>query len=294
MVEAVPVAVVTGASSGIGLESARALVSEGWRVIGVGRDPGRCAAADAELKAIAKGGEATMLQADLSLMAEVSRLVEEVAALTDRIDVLINNAGGMVKTLELTKEGLETCFAGNHLGPFLLTNRLLPLLRRAAKARPAGSVRIINTSSDGSEMIPGLNFDDLQNLENYSPGAAYCSAKLANVMFARGLALKLATAGILAFSVHPGTVASNFIAHVPESARQHMESLDAISPTQGADTLIWLATTDPGGLNNGGYYAKRTLRTPNPQAQDEEAIHRLWTQSEQLVSATGAGFLPWS
>ena len=294
MVEEVRVAVVTGASSGIGLGIARALASEGWRVIGVGRDPGRCAAAEAELTAVARGDDVTILQGDLSLMAEVSQLVEQIAALTDRIDVLFNNAGGMVKTLEMTTEGLETCFAGNHLGPFLLTNRLLPLLRRAANARQARSVRIINTSSDGNEMIPGLNFEDLQNLENFSPGAAYCSAKLANVMFARGLALKLASDGILAFSVHPGPVASNFIAQVPDSTRQHMETLDTISPAQGADTLVWLATADAGELSSGGYYAERALRKPNPHAEDEAAIDRLWTQSENLVSTTGAVLLQWN
>lgn len=294
MAETGRVAVITGASSGIGLAAAAALAGEGWRVIAIGRDPGRCAAAQASLGAIDGGGEATVLQGDLSVMAEVLRLVEEIAALTDRVDLLVNNAGGMVRSLEMTAEGLESCFAGNHLGPFLLTNRLLPLLRRAAKARPGGNVRIINTSSDGSEMIPGLNFDDLQNLKHFSPGAAYCSAKLANVMFARGLAAKLAGNGILAFSYHPGTVASNFVAHVPDQARAHMETLETISTDQGADTLLWLATADAGELGNGGYYYERALRKPNPQAEDQGAVDRLWTQSEQLLGATGAGLLPWT
>lgn len=294
MTESQRVAVITGASSGIGLEAARALATAGWRVIASGRDPGRCAAAEAELRAAAGADNITMLQADLSLMAGAAQLANAIADLTDRVDLLINNAGGMARALQITPEGLEANFAGNHLGPFLLTNRLLPLLRRAAADAPAGSVRIINTSSDGSEMIPGLNFGDLQNLEQFDSGAAYCSGKLANVMFARGLASRLADDGILALSFHPGTVATNFISHVPDSARQYMETLDNITPAQGADTLVWLATADADELVNGGYYYQRALRQPNPQAEDEAALDQLWEESEELVAEAGQEVLPWT
>lgn len=287
MTEERRLAVVTGGSSGIGMETAKALAGMGWDIIAVGRNAARSKAAEAEIRNSARGGDVTMLQADLALMRDTALLAEKIAAQTDRIDVLVNNAGGMATALEMTPEGLESCFAGNHLGPFLLTHRLLPLLRHRAAHLPTGSVRIINTSSDGSEMIPGLNFGDLQNLENYSPGAAYCSAKLANVLFGRGLALRLAKDGIFAFSVHPGTVASNFINHVPDSTRQHIESLESISPAEGADTLVWLATAEAAGLSSGGYYAMRTLRKVNPQAEDETAIDRLWKESEQLINTTG-------
>src|SRR5690625_6882674 len=103
-----------------------------------------------------------MIVADLALMADAARVADEVARVTDRVDVLINNAGGMATEKVITTEGLEENFAGNHLGPFLLTNRLLPLLRRAAADGP---VRIINTASDASEMIHGLNLDELEDLE---------------------------------------------------------------------------------------------------------------------------------
>jgi NAD(P)-dependent dehydrogenase (short-subunit alcohol dehydrogenase family) len=276
------VAVVTGASSGVGLAAAKALAAQGFRVIAVGRDAGRSAAAEAEIRTASSTGAVTVLRADLALMRDAAELAGQIAALTDRVDVLINNAGGMVKDKVITAEGLESCFAGNHLGPFLLTLRLLPLLRHAAA--DAGEARIINTSSDGSEMIPGLNMADVQNLDNYTVGAAYCSGKLANVMFARALAQRFGSEGISAFSVHPGTVASNFVEHVPDSTRKYMETLEAITPVQGADTLVWLATAGAGELSNGGYYYLRALRTPNPQVDDAAAVDWLWNESERLVA----------
>ena len=145
-----------------------------------------------------------MIRADLSLLADAARVAREITALTDRIHVLINNAGGMAKAEVITPEGYEGNFVGNHLGPFLLTTRLLPLLRRAAANAPPGSVRIINTSSDASEMIEGLDWSDLQTQNNFNAGLAYCRSKLANVLFARGLAQRLAADGIVAHAMHPG------------------------------------------------------------------------------------------
>src|SRR5690242_3805587 len=120
------VAVVTGASSGIGKTTAKALAAQGWRVIGVGRDPRRSAAAEAEIRAASTGAAVDMIRADLSRMAQARRAAADVAALTDRIDVLVNNAGGMCKGQVMTEEGLEENFASNHLGPFLFTRELLP------------------------------------------------------------------------------------------------------------------------------------------------------------------------
>lgn len=279
------VAVVTGASSGIGKETAKALAAQGFRVFATGRDPGRCAAAEAEMRAT--GGDVTMLRADLSLLGEVDRLADEIAALTDRVDVLVNNAGSMVAEQVMTSEGYEANFAANFIGPFVLTARLLPLLRRAAADSAPGSVRIVNTASDGSEMIPTLNLADMQNLGNWSPGAAYCSGKLANVVHARALAGKLAGEGIIAHSVHPGTVESNFFSHTPQSVRDAYGDAPKLTEAEGADTLIWLASAEEPGQCSGLYWHQRALRKPNPVVEDEGFVAAFWDAAEKLAGRAG-------
>ncbi len=281
------VAVVTGASSGIGKAAAEALAAQGFRVIGQGRDPGRCAAAEADIRKASATGEVTMLRADLSLMADTARLADEIAALTDRIDILVNNAGGMAAELVITAEGNDANFAGNHLGPFLLTNRLLALLRKAAQASPAGSVRIVNTSSDGSEMIDGIDLSDLQRLGDWSPGYGYCASKLANVAHARALAGQVAGDGIVAHSAHPGTADSNFFSYMSAETKAYTDALDKITNEEGADTLVWLATADEPGQCSGLYWHKREVREPHRLVEDADFVDGLWRASEEAISKSG-------
>ena len=278
------VAVVTGASSGIGKQVAKALVARGWRVIGTGRDPARIAQAEAELSAAASegGGTITMLRADLSLLAEARHTAHAIAELTDRLDLLVNNAGGMPSEQVMTSEGLEASFAGNHLGPFVLTTALLPLLRRAAQGQPAGSVRILNTSSDASEMIPAMNLADMQNLGNWSSGAAYCTGKLANVLFARALNDRLAPDGIVAHAVHPGAVDSNFFSYGSADMQERTRNLAKFTEAEGADTLVWLVDA-PEGAEGGRYWYQRQPREPNPVVNDPAVVARFWDESAALV-----------
>jgi NAD(P)-dependent dehydrogenase (short-subunit alcohol dehydrogenase family) len=145
-------------------------------------------------------------------------------------------------------------------------------------------VRIINTSSDASEMIQGLPWDDLQMRDNYNPGAAYCHGKLANVLFARGLAKRLADDGIVAHAMHPGTVDSNFITHADERTQARIRTFQAQTPAQGADTLIWLATAEEPGKSSGGYFYQRRPRVPNPVVDDDAYVARLWEESEKLIA----------
>lgn len=281
------VAVVTGASSGIGKEVAKALAAQGWRIIGTGRDAERMAGAEAEIRAASSTGAVEMLRADLSLLADAAQLASDIAERTDRLDLLINNAGGMCSEKVMTAEGYEANFAANHLGPFLLTQRLLPLLRRTAAGVPAGTVRILNTASDASEMIPGINLDDLQSLENFSPGLAYCTGKLANVLFARELAERLEAEGIVAHSVHPGAVDSNFFTHAPADTQERVRDIPKFTEAEGADTLIWLATDPAGASSSGSYWFQRELRAANPVVEDAVVRERFWQESEALVARSG-------
>lgn len=279
------VAVITGASSGIGKEAAKALVQQGWRVIGLGRDAERCAAAEKEIRATNPSAQFEMLRVDLSSMADTARMAGEIFARTARIDALLNNAGGMAKELVITPEGNEALFAGNHLGHFLLTDCLLPLLKMTAKNAAPGSVRIINVSSDAHTYTKGLD-GDIQMLDNYIPAAAYCRVKLANVLFTRQLGKRIADAAIVVHCMHPGLVASNFVTHADPQSQASIRSRSdsAITPQEGADTLIWLATAEEPGKSTGGYFVERAETAPSAAAQDAALAERLWKESEELIA----------
>ena len=281
-----PVAVITGASSGIGFEAARQLASQGWKIIGVGRNPERCRRAEQALQSTSVQGDISMLVGDLSSLQDTNRLADEIIGLTDRVDVLANNAGGMASEKVITPEGYEASFVANHLSGFLLILRLHK--RLAETAAKTGVARVINTSSDGSEMIPTLNLDDMQTFENYSNGLAYCSGKLANVLVAKAIADRFAHDGIVGHAFHPGTVDSNFFSHTDQSVRDAYRDAPKISLADGADTLVWLATQDNATCRNGGYFYQRKPREPNAVVNDADFIERFWHESERLVSP----FLP--
>ena len=124
-------------------------------------------------------------------------------------------------------------------------------------------------------------------LDNYDAGQAYCRSKLANALFARGLAKRLAGDGIVAHSMHPGVVDTGFITHADESTQAHIRTIPALTPEQGADTLIWLATAEEPGQSSGGYFYKRKPRAPNPLVDDDACVERLWEESDKLVVKAG-------
>lgn len=282
------VAVVTGASSGIGKAAAKALVAQGWHVIAHGRDPERTAAAEADMRAAAApGAKLDMIRADLALLGDTARMAKEIGRLTNKVHALLNNAGGVRSELVITPEGNEATFAGNHLGHFLLTNRLLPLLRAAAATSQPGTVRILSVSSTGHTSSPGIDWDDLQQTREWASGKSYCLAKLYNILFTRELAKRLAADGIVANSMHPGVIASNFVNHAEPGMKSYMETLNLLPPEAGADTLVWLATAPEAGKVTGGYFHKRAALSPASAALDDKAAARLWQESEALVARAG-------
>jgi NAD(P)-dependent dehydrogenase (short-subunit alcohol dehydrogenase family) len=280
-------AVITGASSGIGLVAAKSLAAQRWHVIALGRDPARSALARSQIAATAAPGvNVDLIRGDLSLMSEAVRVSDEIAARTNRIDVLLNNAGGTSARQSITSEGNEATFASNHLGHFLLTNRLLPLLKSAAGASSPGDTRIINVSSAAHAVSQGLKWDDLQMLEGFVPIRAYCNAKLANILFTRALAKRLAGTGIVAHAVHPGAVNSNFYSYADDATQRYAQTQSLISVEEGADTLVWLATASEPGKTSGGYFCERKEIPTSVAARDDEAAEKLWSESEKLVAAS--------
>jgi NAD(P)-dependent dehydrogenase (short-subunit alcohol dehydrogenase family) len=281
-----PTAVVTGASSGIGRSTARKLVERGWQVLGVGRDPRHCAEAERELAAAGEGGLG-MVRGDFTLMAEVKRVADTIGGRIPRLDVLVNNAGGVRDRRIVTAEGTEATFAANHLAPFLLTRELMPLLRTSTAALPPGSVRVIAVSSSAHRMSGGLRWDDLQSLRGFHPTAAYGQAKLANILFTRELARRAAPDGIVAQAMHPGRVATNFASYGDTAMREHMAAADTVPPDEPAETLVWLATEPEGGRGGGRYFHQKAEEAPAEAARDDAAATRLWTESEKLLAELG-------
>jgi retinol dehydrogenase-12 len=270
------VCVVTGATSGIGQATAAALARRGAQVVLVGRDRGRAEAAAAEVAA--GGGPAPRLEiADLSSMGQVRALADRLGGL-DRIDVLVNNAGLMAGQRRVTADGYDEVFAVNHLAPFLLTNLLLGQLTAA------GPARVITVSSD-AHAAGRLDLDDLQLEHGWEGWRAYAASKLANILFTRELARRLAGSAVTANCAHPGLVRTRFGREVrgPMRVGVTLARPFMLSPQRGARTIVYLATSPEVAGATGGYYVKSRLREPSPAARDDAAARRLWQVSEELT-----------
>ena len=270
-------AVVTGATSGIGEVVARELARRGARVLVVGRSAERTQAALAGLTPPPSGSHASYL-ADLSSLAQMKRLAAEVAAAEPVIDILINNAGGILPDRVVTADGLEGTFALNHMSYFVVT---LGLLDRV-KAAPQG--RVISTSSRLHESAT-LDFSDLQLARKYDAYTAYGRSKLCNILFARALARRLAGTAVTSNAVHPGFVATR----LGDNDRSVMGKLFswakviALSPQNGALTTLHAATSEEGGRLTGAYFVKSRPVQPSRAAQNDADGERLWAISAELA-----------
>lgn len=269
---------VTGATAGIGRETALGLAKLGAHVILVGRNPEKTQRVCDELKAASGHQHIDFLLADLSLLSEVRKVAAEFLARFGTLHVLINNVGAINLKREVTQEGFELTFAMNHLGLFLLTELLLPALQKAAPAR------IINLSSD-AHRTTGLDFDDLQAERGYSSFKVYSRSKLMNVLFTRELAHRVAPMRITANAVHPGMVASDFINKPGTLGRiaNAFVGVFGLTPEAGARTSVFVASSPQVEGMTGRYFVKSKSVTPSRKARDEAAAKRLWDISERLT-----------
>ena len=280
------VALVTGASSGIGKATASAFARLGWHVIGTGRTPARCEEAEAEIRAVAApGARIDFLRGDFCEMAGVVRIARETEGLTDRINVLINNAGGVRDQRYLSSDGIEATMAANHFAAFLLTRELMPLLRAAATN--SGGARVLAVASSAHEMCEGMRFGDLNWDADYAASAIYCQAKLANILFTRELNRRVEPDGIVAQAMHPGLVKSNFFNHGDEFMQQYGESKDGFTPEHSAETLVWMATAAETGAPGARYFHDQKECEAKPQATDDAAASRLWAETEAILQRLG-------
>jgi len=271
---------VTGATSGIGRVTALALATQGAELVVAGRDRQK---AEETIRWISSetGNEAVQyLLADFSDLGQVRELARTFKNRYSRLDVLVNNAGAFFNSRRETPHGVEMTFLVNHLAPFVLTNLLLDTIQESAPAR------IVNVSSDAHK-YDSMNFDDLGFEHGYFGMRGYARSKLANVLFTNELARRLAGSGVTVNAAHPGHVATdiwktNFPVIGP--VLKWAMGLFALTPEQGADTIIYLASSPEVEGTTGTYFARREPVESSPISRDERVARRLWQTSERLAS----------
>jgi retinol dehydrogenase-14 len=269
---------ITGGTSGIGKATAVALAAMGANVVIVGRNQERGEAAVEEIKARSHNGSVELMLADLSVQAEVRGLAEEVQECHDSLDVLANNAGLVQSKRTETPDGIETTLAINHLAPFLLTILLLERLEQSAPSR------VITVSSE-AQRWGTMDFDDMQSRRKYKGFPVYGMTKLANIMFTYELAERLNGSGVSANCLHPGSVGTNFGQNNRRPMALFFRTFKPFmrSPEQGADTLIWLASSPEVEGVSGTYFSDRKEIEAKNVAYDRAARRRLWEISEELT-----------
>lgn len=273
--------VITGATSGIGKETALALAKKDHAVYLLVRDMAKGEALRQEIIMASHNQEVYVIYCDLADLASVKAAAETLKAKLFAINVLINNAGGIFGTRELSKDGFEMTFATNHLGHFVLTICLMPLLER-------GQARVINVSSEAHK-VGKPDFGNLQWEQGYSAMKAYGMVKLFNIYFAKSLAERYQAKGINAFALHPGVVKSAFWDEFGGWKKFLLLLIRPfmISAEQGAQTSIYLATAPKLDSKTGQYFKKQKVAKPSAIANNEAARNQLWDISMKIA----AGFV---
>lgn len=267
-----PLVLVTGATDGIGRETARELVRRGARVLLHGRNAAKVEATRAELEDLAKGSTVAPALGDLASLASVRRLGEELLARPERIDVLLNNAGVFMNDSVATEDGFEATFAINHLAPFLLTHALLP------KMRDGAPVRIVNVSSI-AHARGAIDLAQLGARDGFEPYRAYAASKLANVLFTVELAKRLGEGTITVNALHPGVVSTKLL-----TEGFKMKGRDSLA--EGSATSVKLALDPSLASVTGRYFAYEKEADTAPSAKDADLARRFYEESCRLTGVT--------
>jgi NAD(P)-dependent dehydrogenase (short-subunit alcohol dehydrogenase family) len=273
------VVIITGASSGIGLEAALGLAKMGAKVVMVSRDKKRGLDAAAYVKNNSGNNAVDLFLSDLSELKNVRKLAADIKKKYKKIDVLINNAGGVFGKRALTPDGFEWTFGVNHLAPFLLTNLLLPVLKKSGNAR-------VVTVASMAHMMGQINFDDLMGEKKYAEMGAYAQSKLANVLFASELGRRLKGTRITSNSLHPGVVHTKFAnsGGFLSGFFYNVFGFLMETPAQGARTSIYAASSPELEGVTGKYLSACKVVKPAPQAINEATAKKLWDISAKLVN----------
>lgn len=266
--------VITGASDGIGAAASRQLAGPATRLILVGRSPEKTRAVAAET-----GSEHYV--ADFTKLQDVRELAASLLLNCDQIDVLANNAGGMFSGPTRTVDGFEKTFQVNHLAPYLLTHLLLDRLLDSRAA-------IVNTSSIGARLFGRIDLDDIQTWNDYRPNRAYGNAKLANILFTKGLHERFHDRGLSSVAFHPGNVATSFASDTTSYFRWVYHGVlnrFLISPERGGANLTHFIEGAPGiAWSSGAYYNdRRKIGQTNKQAADPTIVSEHWKRSAQML-----------
>ncbi len=271
--------IVSGATDGIGLISARRLAETGAEVGLIARNADKGADVVQRLRAETGNPAIHFFKADLSRLDDVRAVSDEIGSVFPTLDVLLNNAGAMFMGRQLSEDGFEMTFALNHLSVFLLTNLLLDKLKASDSARVVTVASVAHRGSD-------LDFSDLDGQNGrYSGWRAYQRSKLANILFTRELSRRLQGSGVTATCLHPGFVASRFGENNGLALNLLFKAgkVFAISPEKGAETSVFLATSDDVAGHSGGYYTRKKLTTPSQQARNDETARQLWERSAEMT-----------
>ena len=270
--------VITGANSGIGLETARELARSGATIVMACRDPARAESARADIMASVPGAKLEPVRLDLASVTQVRSCVETLNRRWPKIDVLINNAGLFPFKRQLTGDGFEMQFGVNHLAPFLLTDLLMPSLLAA------GQPRVINVASM-MHHLGKIDFESFRGEKPYGALKAYAQSKLCNVLFSRELARRHRDDGLVTFSLHPGPVGTNIMGRGLLNRTLYRLIGAYMSAKRGARTSVYLASADGIEASSGAYYDEFLKVKPGSKlSQDAALAEKLWAESERLLA----------